>query len=184
MTGASRIHVVQGEQHVSNHPDAMLTTILGSCIAACLWDPVSGYGGMNHFLLPGVDSRPPDARDAGPSARYGAHAMELLVNALLAAGARRQNLRAKLFGGARMIQGLTDIGHLNADFAETFLRTEGITFDGGSLRGQFGRRVQFWPASGKARQVLLQGDSRPMFEDERRAATLPPDRRAGAVALF
>ena len=184
MTGAARIHVVQGEQHVSNHPDAMLTTILGSCIAACLWDPVSGYGGMNHFLLPGVDSRPPDARDAGPSARYGAHAMELLVNALLAAGARRQNMRAKLFGGARMIQGLTDIGHLNASFAEGFLRAEGIAFEGGSLRGQFGRRVQFWPASGQVKQVLLHGDSQPLFQDERRAALTPPDRSTGIVELF
>ena len=116
-TPERRIHVVQGEHYVTQDPDVMLTTILGSCVAACLRDRVSGIGGMNHFLLPGGEKRSGD-----DGMRYGVHAMELLVNNLLKLGARRDRLEAKLFGGARMLQGLTDVGELNASFAEDFLR--------------------------------------------------------------
>lgn len=181
-----RIHVVQGEQHVDNNPDAVLTTILGSCIAACLWDPVSGYGGMNHFLLPGDESQVVDARNPGPSARYGVHAMELLVNALLRRGARRESLRAKLFGGARMIRGLTDVGNLNAGFAEKFLQAEGIPIEGGSLRGDYGRRIQFWPVSGRARQVFLQGESqaKSLFQDEYKTSVTKTAGQTGDIELF
>jgi chemotaxis protein CheD len=171
LAGAVRIHVVQGEQHVENDPNAMLTTILGSCIAACMWDPVRGIGGMNHFLLPGEDNQVPEPGSTGSSARYGVHAMELLVNALLRRGARRENLRAKLFGGARMIRGLTDIGEMNATFAERFLQAESIPVAGGSLRGNQGRRIQFWPVTGRARQVLLRPDTLTIFQ-------------TGAVELF
>lgn len=179
-----RIHVVQGEQHVDNNPDTVLTTILGSCIAACLWDPVSGYGGMNHFLLPGDENQVVDARNPGPSARYGVHAMELLVNALLRRGARRDSLRAKLFGGARMIRGLTDVGNLNAGFAEKFLQAEGIPIQGGSLRGDYGRRIQFWPVSGRARQVFLQGESQSLFQDEYKTSVTKTAGQTGEIELF
>ena len=79
-----KVHVIQGEFHVSDHPDVMLTTILGSCVAACVRDPLSGVGGMNHFLLPG--------EEGGEGLRYGVQSMELLVNALLRRGARRDRL--------------------------------------------------------------------------------------------
>lgn len=179
-----RIHVVQGEQHVDTDPNAMLTTILGSCIAACLWDPVKGIGGMNHFLLPGEEHQNPDPGSASPSARYGVHAMELLVNALLRRGARRESLQAKLFGGARMIRGLTDVGHLNATFAERFLKAEGIPVTGGSLRGNSGRRIQFWPTTGRARQVLLRSDTQSVFQTEYQTALEKPPSQTGAVELF
>jgi chemotaxis protein CheD len=179
-----RIHVVQGEQHVDNDPSAMLTTILGSCIAACLWDPVSGFGGMNHFLLPGEENQTADPRSPGPSTRYGVHAMELLVNDLLRRGAKRPNLQAKLFGGARMISGLTDVGHLNATFAERFLQAEGIAIVGGSLRGSNGRRIQFWPSPGRARQVLLRADTLAVFQTEYQASVSKPPAPTGAVELF
>jgi chemotaxis protein CheD len=182
--GAVRIHVVQGEQHVDNDPNAMLTTILGSCIAACLWDPVRGIGGMNHFLLPGEENQVPDPTSTGSSARYGVHAMELLVNALLRRGARRENLQAKLFGGARMIRGLTDIGEMNATFAERFLQAEGIPVAGGSLRGNQGRRIQFWPASGRARQVLLRPDTLTVFQTEYQVSASKTPSQTGAVELF
>ncbi|MDE8347114.1 MAG: chemotaxis protein CheD, partial [Acidocella sp.] len=148
-----RIHIVQGEQHVDTDPTLLLTTILGSCIAACLWDPQAGIGGMNHFLLPGDTNNLRGAQPEGAAMRFGVHAMELLVNGLLRRGALRSRLQAKLFGGARMIKGLTDVGELNASFAEKFLRAEGIAIVGGSLRGEQGRRIQFWPVSGRARQV-------------------------------
>lgn len=144
--------VMQGEFRVSDDPDLMMTTTLGSCIAACLFDVRNGWGGMNHFLLP---NRPGSAdRSEGASHRYGVHLMELLVNALLTRGASRAHLQAKVFGGACITRGLTDAGARNAAFIEHFLRHEGIPLVGGSLAGKRGRRVQFWPASGRARQML------------------------------
>jgi len=145
------VNIVQGGQFVSEDPDLVIATLLGSCVAACLRDPVAGVGGMNHFLLPGADP----ARGDSENISIGVHAMELLVNALLAHGARRERIEAKLFGGARMMAGLSDIGDRNARFAEDFLKREGIQHVGGSLRGDSGRRVQFWPVSGRARQVFL-----------------------------
>jgi chemotaxis protein CheD len=175
---------VQGEQHVDDDPHTVLSTILGSCIAACIWDGKIGLGGMNHFLLPGNES---DARQANPGSdamRFGVHAMELLVNALLKRGAQRNRLQAKLFGGARMIKGLTDIGELNATFAEKFLKAEGITLVGGSLRGEQGRRIQFWPVSGRARQVLLAKEAQKIFQAERARPTPAMPASQGAVELF
>lgn len=149
-----RIHVIQGEYRVSDDPQVVLATILGSCVAACIRDPVAGVGGMNHFLLPGLDM---PARDR-EAERYGVHLMELLLNGLLKKGARRERLEAKLFGGARTVDGLSDIGARNARFAEHFLKNEGINYIGGSLGGEQGRRVQFWPVSGRARQAVISAD--------------------------
>jgi chemotaxis protein CheD len=182
--GAVRIHVVQGEHHVETDPNAMLTTILGSCIAACMWDPVRGIGGMNHFLLPGEENQTTETGSSGSSARYGVHAMELLVNALLRRGARRESLQAKLFGGGRMIRGLTDIGEMNATFAERFLHLECIPVVGGSLRGNQGRRIQFWPVSGRARQVLLRPDTATIFQTEAQVSASKPPPQTGDIELF
>ncbi len=169
-----KIHVIQGEFHVSDETDLVMTTILGSCVAACLRDPVAGVGGMNHFLLPG------ESGDDG--LRYGVQSMELLVNGLLRFGARRERLEARLFGGARMMGGLTDVGRQNARFAERFLRDEGIVLAGGSLGGDQARRIQFWPVSGRARQALLVRAEAEVIAIERtRPVPLPAD---GALELF
>jgi len=147
MRAGTKRHLIQGEHLVVDDPDTVVTTILGSCVSACLRDPVMGIGGMNHFLLPG--------RSETEGVQYGAYAMEVLINALLKRGARRDRLEAKLFGGARMVQGLTDIGAQNARFARTFLEHEGIAFLGGSLGGASARRLLYWPVSGVARQHRL-----------------------------
>jgi chemotaxis protein CheD len=146
-----RIHVMQGEYCVSDEPGVILTTILGSCVAACMRDSEAKVGGMNHFLLPGTDDR----SQSRTAESYGVYLMELLVNDLLRRGGRRERLEAKLFGGAATMGGLCDIGALNSAFAERFLRHEGIAYGGGSLGGDRGRRVQFWPSTGRARQVAL-----------------------------
>lgn len=146
-----RVHVGQGDHFVSSDPDVVLTTVLGSCVALCLHDPVAGVGGMNHFLLPegaGADA----GADSGAGRRYGAYLMEVLINDVLKAGGRRDRLEAKLFGGGRMFDALTDIGAANAAFAERFMADEGIAVVGGSLRGAGGRRLHYWPVSGRARQ--------------------------------
>jgi chemotaxis protein CheD len=167
---------------VDDDPHVVLTTILGSCIAACIWDSVAGVGGMNHFLLPGDGVGAKHRQPGGDAMRFGVHSMELLVNGLLQRGALKSRMRAKLFGGARMIKGLTDIGELNATFAEKFLREENIMLVGGSLRGEQGRRIQFWPISGRARQVLLAKETAQIFQAERVKPT--PVSSAGAVELF
>jgi chemotaxis protein CheD len=170
-----KIHIIQGEYRVSADPDVMLTTLLGSCVAACLWDPLAGVGGMNHFLLPG---------EAGAEGmRYGVHAMELLVNDIQRRGGRRERLTAKLFGGARLSEHLSDVGHLNAAFAERFVRDEGIRVAGSSLRGEQARRIQFWPVGGRARQILLSRSEDQVFFAER-APVPPPAAAAGALELF
>ena len=147
MTQERVIHVVQGEFVVSGDANAMLTTVLGSCVSACIYDPALAIGGMNHFLLPGGAGR--------DDMRFASASMERLVNGLLRHGARRSRLRAKLFGGARMIASLMDIGRRNGDAALQFLHNEGIDCISASLGGNRARRVRFWPASGRAQQLLL-----------------------------
>jgi chemotaxis protein CheD len=168
-------NIVQGEYLVVGDEHAVISTILGSCVAACMRDPVAELGGMNHFLLPG--------EDAGREGRqYGAYLMELLINGLLKRGARRERLEAKLFGGGRLLSGLTDIGRQNAEFAERFLRDEGIANRGGSLGGEQARRIQYWPVSGRARQSLLAGEAN-VFAHERKPAPAPKA-GGGDIELF
>ena len=153
----SRKHVMEGQFHVTDDPDLVLATVLGSCVAACLRDPVARIGGMNHFLLPGDGDRV----QSGDAERYGVHLMELLVNGLMSKGAQRGRLEAKLFGGAKTIFKSSDVGAMNANFAEHFLKNEGITILGGSLGGSSGRRVEYWPVTGRARQTSI-GDVKPI----------------------
>lgn len=150
--GGSR-HIAQGEFAIGRGSNFSISTILGSCVATCLFDETTSVGGMNHFLLP----------DSGGmslnSARFGVNAMELLINALIKEGANRSALKAKVFGGGRMIAGLTDIGQKNATFVRDFLKREAIACVGESLGGNQARRIEFWPGTGRARQRLL-GEAR------------------------
>ncbi|MBU1377628.1 MAG: chemotaxis protein CheD [Alphaproteobacteria bacterium] len=170
-----KIHVIQGEFHVARGDDVVLTTILGSCVAACIRDPITGYGGMNHFLLPG------EAGDEGM--RYGVQSMELLLNDLLRKGCRRERMEVKLFGGAHLFDGLSDVGGQNSTFAERFVRDEGLRHVGGSLRGDRARRIQYWPSSGRARQILLAPTEARVFDTERRKPVAPVQ-DSGALELF
>lgn len=162
-----QVHLVQGEHVVSTEGEVALTTILGSCVAACMRDPGAGVGGMNHFLLPGAL----EGRSEG--VERGVHAMELLINALLQAGARRNRLEAKLFGGARMMKNLSDIGAQNAAFAADFLRQERIPHHGGSLGGEQARRIRFWPVAGRAQQRLLGQGEHQVFAKEMSIVAAP-----------
>lgn len=169
-----KVHVIQGEHHVSDDPEVMLTTVLGSCVSACLHDPVAGLGGMNHFLLA-------DAGAGGDSeaVRYGAYAMEVLINSLLKRGAARGRLQAKVFGGARMFDGLSDVGAGNARFVRGFLEVEAIPLISESLGGLTARRVEFWPATGRAR--VRHATAEPV---EIPAARRPQPAPIGDVELF
>ncbi len=171
-----KIHIVQGEYRVGGG-DLVLSTMLGSCVAACLHDPQARVGGMNHFLLPG-DDRNFNPRDAE---RYGVHLMELLVNGLMQIGARRDRLQAKLFGGARVVRGLSDVGRKNGEFAERFLRYEGIAVASQDLGGEKGRRLQFWPASGRALRSFIAASATINVE---RVRPPPVASASGEVELF
>ena len=180
--GCWHVQITQGETHVTDNPQELLTTILGSCIAACIRDPQQGLGGMNHFLLPNSDGEDRDAM------RYGVNAMELLINGLLKKGASRSRLQAKLFGGANVLPGLSDVGSRNATFAEKYLADEGIVVVGGDVRGTKPRRIQYWPTSGRARQLAMPPvDSTQLVERElARSFQIRKPERAGGddVELF
>lgn len=169
-TRNNTVHVVQGEHHVSDDPDVVITTVLGSCVAACIYDPVCRVGGMNHFLLP-------LAKQDKTDIRYAAAAIESLVNALLRRGARRERLEAKLFGGARMLPSLPDIGRQNAEAAQRILQDDGIRVVSGDLCGSEARRIRFWPTSGRVQMQLLGDEAPPSVETPRRPA-------AGDIELF
>lgn len=180
--GGHRINVIQGQHYVDRDPNVVLTTILGSCVAACLWDPVAKVGGMNHFLLPGdnIDRASPPKSDVQ---RYGVYLMELLLNELFRNGAVKSRLKAKLFGGAAIVKGLTDIGALNVAFAESFLREEGIELVGGSSGGIYGRKIQFWPVGGRARQAFITSEIESIIQEEAKARPVL-QKSAGHVEFF
>ena len=125
--------------------DMALVTVLGSCIAACIRDPVLRIGGMNHFMLP--DGNVGD----GAPARYGSYAMEMLLNALLKRGARRDRLEAKVFGGANVLKGFTSnpVGTRNSEFVRAYLRAEQIPIAAEDLMGIHPRKVWYFPHTGK-----------------------------------
>ncbi|MBK4722639.1 chemotaxis protein [Azospirillum sp. YIM DDC1] len=154
--GAYVVPVVLGHHRISGRDDDMLVTTLGSCVAACINDPVARIGGMNHFLLPGS---PSGGEGYGVATRYGSVAMERLINDLLARGARRERMEVKLFGAARVIDTSLDVGAANAAFAVDYVRREGLGLAVQDLGGDKGRRVHFFPATGRAFRRLLRPEA-------------------------
>jgi len=147
--GAMAVKLLPAQYHVTT-TGTVLTTVLGSCVAACLLDVEAGVAGMNHFML--ADDAESAPRADAASMRYGPFAMDLLIRAMVRAGARRERLRAKVFGGGAVLANMTtlNIGERNADFVLRYLRAEGIGIAAQDLRGQHARRVYFMPDSGKA----------------------------------
>jgi chemotaxis protein CheD len=148
------VRVKPGEYAASNANNVLFTT-LGSCVAVCLVDQERGVVGMNHFLLPtqSVHSSEPFNR----SARYGANAMELLINECMAQGARRKHLVAKLYGGASVLNKVTDIGALNIEFAKNYLKVEGIHIEDFLLGGTEAYRLYLFSPTGRTEVKRLPG---------------------------
>lgn len=172
----TRISILQGQSQVSAQPLAEFSTLLGSCVATCLFDPVAQVGGMNHFLL----AEPPAAAcRADFDEHYGVYLMEVLINDMLAHGAAKARLRAHLYGGANLNAGLERIGLRNGEFARQFLTHEGITIAREDLGGIHARRVDFRPARGQVRCRIV--------ENTLISPTTPtprPQRADGNVELF
>ncbi len=141
--------VHQGDCLVSNEADLTFSTVLGSCVSACVRDRVARVGGMNHFLLAEQSVTAQDRY--GASARYGAFAMEQLINQVLSRGTRNKaNLEIKVFGGGKINGALDDIGSKNIAFVREFLANEGYEMVKEDLGGTYARRVMFKPHSGRA----------------------------------
>ncbi|MCW5298304.1 chemoreceptor glutamine deamidase CheD [Herbaspirillum lusitanum] len=139
--------ILPGEYYFT-HKDMMIVTVLGSCVSACIRDRVTGIGGMNHFMLP--DSGDGDS-PISASMRYGTYAMEILINDVLKAGARRENLEAKVFGGGNVLRGFIaiNVGERNAQFVRDYLKAENIRVTAEDLNDIWPRKVYFFPRTGK-----------------------------------
>jgi chemotaxis protein CheD len=174
--------VLPGEFFVHDE-DILITTTLGSCIAACLWDRDKRVGGMNHFLLPDGGSGGAD------SGRYGSFAMELLIGEMVKRGATRSTMEAKVLGGGAVISGMNSInvGERNTAFVLDYLRTERITVVSKDVLDIYPRKVCFLPASGKAMvKRLASANVEALAAQERAAAAraAPAAGGGGTVDLF
>ena len=174
------VKVLPGEYFVSNE-DIVIMTVLGSCIAACLWDSRMRVGGMNHFMLPDGD-----AQDV--SGRYGSYAMELLINEMLKMGARRETMQAKIFGGGQVMHNFTtmNVGERNTQFVVEYLRTERIPVVSEDVLDIYPRKVCYFPASGKAMVKRLAHAHPETLRQEKsgNAATVVRATSGGSVDLF
>ncbi len=166
------IPVAQGDFILSCERDVVLTSVLGSCVSACLFDPAAGLGGMNHIVLPGINAA---MSEEGVSV----NAMEQLINGLMKAGAEKSRLRAKVFGGAQVVRGLSRAGLANTGFVREFLENENIPCLSESIGGYHGRTVHFWPATGRAQQKLM-----PQISDAILVSEPPRAAPGGEISLF
>jgi len=166
--------------------DMVIVTVLGSCVAACIRDRVTGIGGMNHFMLPsnGGDSE----GLLSPSMRYGTYAMEVLINDLLKAGAKRENLEAKVFGGGNVLRGFTsmNVGERNAQFVRDYLKAEGIRVVAEDLQDVYPRKVYFFPRTGKVlvKKLKQLHNNTIVNREQDYASMLNKEPISGSVDLF
>jgi len=142
--------LLPGEYYVTTRNEAVVT-VLGSCVSACIRDRIFGIGGMNHFMLPIHEGERStwtgDVTDQ--STRFGNYAMEHLINDILSHGGMRKNLEVKVFGGGKIIKGLSDIGDCNVRFVLDYLREEGLSVMSKDLNGNYPRKVYYFPKTGR-----------------------------------
>ncbi len=167
-----KISVMAGQCYVTDKKDEILSTVLGSCIAACIRDTRLGLGGMNHFLLP--ESNSITNTTISDSMRYGAFAMEQLINEILKCGGSKKYFEIKIFGGANVIKSSALIGTRNIHYVYQFLLKEGLSVTGQDVGGDLPRRVHYFPVTGKVKLLKLQrvSDQSVIEEEKRYAASL------------
>jgi chemotaxis protein CheD len=179
------VPILMGE-HFATAENVAISTVLGSCVSACLWDPGRGLGGMNHFMLPGDDSRAQAM--VSVSARYGVFAMEVLINDLIKLGAERRRLVAKVFGGGRVMKGAgsLDVGAKNSEFVLEFLKVEGILLAARDLLDSCARKVYFFPKTGKVLVKKMRVEAAPtvLREEREYLATVGNRIQSGEVEIF
>ncbi len=175
------VKVLPGEYFVAKD-DVMIMTVLGSCIAACIWDGKARLGGMNHFMLP-------EGEGGDGSGRYGSYAMELLINEMIKLGGRRETMQAKVFGGAAVMAGFTtmNVGERNTKFVLDYLATERIPVVSQDVLDIHPRKVCFFPVTGKALvKRLAHAHPEALAVEERKgnAAIVVKSTAGGSVDLF
>ncbi|MBX9776530.1 MAG: chemoreceptor glutamine deamidase CheD [Xanthobacteraceae bacterium] len=178
------VKVFPGEFYVTRKPDEILVTVLGSCVSACIRDPIVGVGGMNHFMLP--KGRAGGWGDDLQSARFGNFAMEKLINELIKAGASRDRMEIKVFGGGNVIDASTAVGTDNSQFVLRYLEAEGLRCSAEDLGGSHPRRIHYYPATGRVvRRLLGTGETYAITREEREYADRLKQRQpAGEIHLF
>jgi len=158
------VRLLPGDYFVSGE-EAVLTTVLGSCVSACIRDPQSGIGGMNHFMLP--DSGADGIGGQESAGRYGTHAMEFLIEGILKLGGSRDNLEVKLFGGGRIVEGMSDVGLQNIEFVRDYLSNAGIAVSAEDLGLTFPRKINYFVPTGRVMVKKLRAlHSRSILADE------------------
>lgn len=149
--------LLPGEYYVTRNNE-LLVTVLGSCVSACIRDPLAGVGGMNHFMLPvkgSAASRSWGEGSLDDATRYGSFAMERLINEILKHGGARQRLEVKLVGGGRVLANMPDIGRRNIEFALRYVQNEGLKLLAADLGDIYPRKLYFYPATGRVRVLKL-----------------------------
>ncbi len=180
--GCIAVKLLPGQYYVTG--SEAVVTVLGSCVAACIRDRVTGVGGMNHFMLPVSADQPKGAPSA--AARYGNHAMECLINEILRLGGRRANLEAKVFGGARVLAIHSDIGHRNGAFVQAYLDLERLPLVAQDLGGVHPRKVIFFPQKGlvRVRRLAPGRESEVIAREQDYLHDLENQPVGGAIEIF
>ena len=184
---AQALKVLPGEYLVTGS-DVMLVTVLGSCVSACIRDPLAGVGGMNHFMLPDAEPEGRTSSWGTESARYGGYAMEMLINDLLKRGASRSRLEVKVFGGGAVLAGFTvsNVGERNGRFVIDYLRNEGLSISGQDLFDVCPRRVHYFPRTGRVmvKRLPSANDTDVMASESLYRSRLKESPTTGSVELF
>ncbi len=177
--------ILPGEYYFTNK-DMLIVTVLGSCVSACIRDRVTGVGGMNHFMLP--DSGGDVDSPVSVSMRYGTYAMEVLINELIKAGAKRENMEAKVFGGGNVLRGFTaiNVGERNAKFVLDYLRAERMRIIAEDLNDIYPRKVYYFPRTGRVlvKKLKVEHNDTLRRREQDYASRLKSDNVGGEVDLF
>ena len=184
--GTVAAKILPGEYYVTRN-DEMITTVLGSCISVCIYEPKIGLGGMNHFMLP-TSSSVTDVEDLmSESFRYGDVAMERMINDLLRNGADKGQIVFKAFGGGQIIKQMTSVGDRNIKFLHKFMVMEGYKLAASDLGGPHPRKVNFYPKTGKVLVKKLQhmhNDTIAIRETQYKSRIDKPQIEVGDIDLF
>lgn len=181
--------ILPGECYVSASGE-MIVTVLGSCIAACIRDRKLGIGGMNHFMLPVQSGEKGIQRNnsVNPALCYGNWAMEFLINSVLKLGGKRERLEVKLFGGGRVLAGMSniDIGKRNIEFVTDYLMRDGLSIQAQDMGGECPRKVLYFPDTGAVKLRKLRTTANDTIQKRERDYMDSMNRKpqSGDVELF